>query len=180
MLLDLMLPGTDGIELMKDIFDVADVPIIFLSVYGREELVARAFDTGAADYVVKPFSPTELAARIRAVLRRRAAPEPSKPYVLGDLTVDYVGRRIILAGRPVHLTPTEYRVLAELSANAGRILIYERLLDRVWGRRERGGDVRPLRAIVRKIRNKLGDDADNPAYIFTDPRVGYRMPEGEE
>ena len=179
-LLDLMLPGTDGIELMKDIFDVADVPIIFLSVYGREELVARAFDTGAADYVVKPFSPTELAARIRAVLRRRAAPEPSKSYVLGDLTVDYVGRRIILAGRPVHLTPTEYRVLAELSANAGRMLSYERLLDRVWGRRERGGDVRPLRAIVRKIRNKLGDDADNPAYIFTEPRVSYRMPEGEE
>ena len=178
-LLDLMLPGTDGIELMKDILDVADVPVIFLSVYGREELVARAFDTGAADYVVKPFSPTELAARIRAALRKRVAPEPSQPYVLGDLTVDYAGRRVVLAGRLVHLTPTEYRVLAELSANAGRMLTYERLLDRVWGRRERGGDVRPLRAIVRKLRNKLGDDADNPTYIFTEPRVGYRMPEGE-
>ena len=177
-LLDLMLPGTDGIELMKDILDVADVPVIFLSAYGREELVARAFDTGAADYVVKPFSPTELAARIRAALRRRAVAEPSGPYVLGDLTVDYAGRRVVLAGRPVHLTPTEYRVLAELSANAGRMLTYEHLLDRVWGIRERDGDVRPMRTIVGKLRRKLGDDADNPTYIFTEPRVGYRMPMG--
>ena len=106
MLLDLMLPGTDGIELMKDIEDVADVAVIFLSAYGREEQVARAFDMGADDYVVKPFSATELSARIRATLRRRAAAEPSEPYVLGDLTVDYARRRVLLAGRPVHLTPT--------------------------------------------------------------------------
>ena len=178
-LLDLMLPGTDGIELMKDILDVADVPVIFLSAYGREELVARAFDTGAADYVVKPFSPTELAARIRAALRKRAVAEPSQPYVLGDLTIDYAGRRVVLAGQPVHLTPTEYRVLAEISANAGRLVTYERLLDRVWEKRESDGDVRPIRTIVRRLRRKLGDDADNPTYIFTEPRVGYRMPEGE-
>ena len=178
-LLDLMLPGTDGIELMKDILDVADVPVIFLSAYGREELVARAFDTGAADYVVKPFSPTELAARIRASLRRRAVTDPSEPYVLGDLTIDYAGRRVTLAGQPVHLTPTEYRVLAELSANAGRLVTYERLLDRVWEKRESDGDVRPIRTIVRRLRRKLDDDADNPIYIFTEPRVGYRMPEGE-
>ncbi len=178
-LLDLMLPGTDGIELMKDILDVADVPVIFLSAYGREELVARAFDTGAADYVVKPFSPTELAARIRASLRKRAVAEPSEPYVLGDLTIDYAGRRVTLAGQPVHLTPTEYRVLAEISANAGRLVTYERLLDRVWEKRESDGDVRPIRTIVRRLRRKLGDDADNPTYIFTEPRVGYRMSEGE-
>ena len=178
-LLDLMLPGTDGIELMKDILDVADVPVIFLSAYGREELVARAFDTGAADYVVKPFSPTELAARIRAALRKRAVAEPSQPYVLGDLTIDYAGRRVVLAGQPVHLTPTEYRVLAEISANAGRLVTYERLLDRVWEKRESDGDVRPIRTIVRRLRRKLDDDADNPTYIFTEPRVGYRMPEGE-
>ena len=177
-LLDLMLPGTDGIELMKDILDVADVPVIFLSVYGREELIARAFDMGAADYVVKPFSPTELLARIRAALRRRAAAEPSEPYVWGDLTIDYAGRRVALAGRPVHLTPVEYRVLAELAANAGRVLSYERLLGRVWGEKS-AGDVRPMRTIVSKLRRKLGDDTDNPTYIFTEPRVGFRMPKGE-
>ena len=177
-LLDLMLPGTDGIELMKDILDVADVPVIFLSAYGREELIAKAFDTGAADYVVKPFSPTELSARIRAALRGRAAVEPSEPYTRGDLTVDYAGRRVVLAGRPITLTPIEYRVLAELSANAGRVLTYERLLGRVWGEKG-GGDMRPMRTIVGKLRRKLGDDADNPRYVFTEPRVGYRMPKGE-
>ena len=178
-LLDLMLPGTDGIELMKDILARSgDVPVIFLSAYGRDEVVARAFDMGAVDYVVKPFSPTELAARIRAALRKRAASEPSEPYVLGDLTIDYAGRRVTLAGRPLPLIAMEYRLLAELSANAGRLLTYEHLLERVWGQRG-SGDVRPMRTIVSKLRRKLGDDADNPIYIFTEPRVGYRMPKGE-
>ena len=177
-LLDLMLPGTDGIELMKDILAAGDVPVIFVSAYGRDELIAKAFDMGAVDYVVKPFSPTELAARIRAALRKRAASEPSEPYVLGDLTIDYAGRRVTLAGRPLPLIAMEYRLLAELSANAGRLLTYEHLLERVWGQRG-SGDVRPMRTIVSKLRRKLGDDADNPTYIFTEPRVGYRMPKGE-
>ena len=177
-LLDLMLPGTDGIELMKDILDVADVPVIFLSAYGREEVVARAFETGAVDYVVKPFSPTELSARIKAALRRRVTAEPSEPYVLGDLTIDYAQRRVTLAGRRVELTPTEYGMLAELSAHAGRVLTHERLLERVW--RERGdGSLRPMRTMVSKLRRKLGDDTRNPTYIFTEPRVGFRMPKGE-
>ena len=177
-LLDLMLPGTDGIELMKDILGAGDVPVIFVSAYGRDELIARAFDMGAVDYVVKPFSPTELAARIRAALRKRAASEPSEPYVLGDLTIDYAERRVTLAGRPLPLIAMEYRLLAELSANAGRLLTYEHLLERVWGEKS-SGDVRPMRTIVSKLRRKLGDDADNPIYIFTEPRVGYRMPRGE-
>ena len=177
-LLDLMLPGADGIELMKDILGAGDVPVIFLSAYGRDELIARAFDMGAVDYVVKPFSPTELAARIRAALRKRAASEPSEPYVLGDLTIDYAERRVTLAGRPLPLIAMEYRLLAELSANAGRLLTYEHLLERVWGEKS-SGDVRPMRTIVSKLRRKLGDDADNPTYIFTEPRVGYRMPKGE-
>ena len=177
-LLDLMLPGTDGIELMKDILGAGDVPVIFLSAYGRDELIARAFDMGAVDYVVKPFSPTELAARIRAALRKRAASEPSEPYVLGDLAIDYAERRVTLAGRPLPLIAMEYRLLAELSANAGRLLTYEHLLERVWGEKS-SGDVRPMRTIVSKLRRKLGDDADNPTYIFTEPRVGYRMPKGE-
>ena len=177
-LLDLMLPGTNGIELMKEILNVADVPVIFLSAYGGDELVTRAFERGAVDYVVKPFSPTELAARIGAALRKRVAEEPPEPYVLGDLTIDYAERRVTLAGRPVRLTATEYGLLAELSANAGRVLTYERLLERVWG--EKGdGDVRPMRTIASKLRRKLGEDADDPRYIFTEPRVGFRMPRGK-
>ena len=177
-LLDLMLPGTDGIELLKDILDVADVPVIFLSAYGREEVVARAFETGAVDYVVKPFSPTELAARIKSALRRRVTVEPSEPYVLGDLAIDYARRRVTLAGRPVPLTPMEYGMLAELSANAGRVLTYEHLLERVW--RDRGdGSVRPIHTMVSKLRRKLGDSTANPTYIFTESRVGFLMPRGE-
>ena len=135
-LLDLMLPGSDGIELMKAILKTTDVPVIFLSVYGQEDVVARAFDMGAADYVVKPFSPTELAARIRAALRRRAGPygaEPTGPHLLGDLTIDYAQRRVTVAGRPVRLTATEYGLLYELSVNIGRVLTHDQLLRRVWG-----------------------------------------------
>ncbi|MYA06270.1 MAG: response regulator transcription factor [Caldilineaceae bacterium SB0664_bin_22] len=177
-LLDLMLPGADGIELMKDILMLADVPAIFLSAYGQEELVVRAFDTGAVDYVVKPFSPSELAARIRAALRKLAVSEPSEPFVLGDLTIDYADRAGTLAGRPVELMAIEYRLLTELSANSGRVVTYEQLLQRVW--KDRGnGDIRPMRTVIKKLRHKLGDDAANPIYIFTEPRVGYRMPKGE-
>ena len=177
-LLDVMLPDADGIELMQAVRGVADVPVIFLSAYGREELVARAFDRGAADYVVKPFSPTELVARIRAALRRREVAEPTEPYVLGDLTVDYARRRVTLAGRPVALAALEYRLLAELSAAGGRVLTYQHLLERVWG--EPGQeDLRPMRTMVGKLRRKLGDDSEYPTYIFTEARVGYRMPGGD-
>ena len=181
-LLDLMLPGTDGIELMGDILDMADVPVIFLSAYGQEETIARAFENGADDYVVKPFSPTELVARIKAALRKREAPEwaePSKPYVFGDLTIDYAERRVTLAGRPVQLTAIEYGLLFELSANAGRVLTYDRLLQRVWGLR-RSGDSRRVRTAAKQLRRKLGDDANNPTFILNEPRVGYRMAKGEE
>ena len=181
-LLDMMLPGSDGMELMKDIREVSDAPVIFLSVNGQEEVVARAFDMGAADYVVKPFSATELAARIRAALRKRAAPElaqPSVPYVRGDLTVDYPRRRVTVAGNPVELTDIEYRMLVELSVNAGRALTHERLLQRVWGP-DKGEDSGPVRNIVKRLRRKLGEDASNPAFIFAVPRVGYRMEKGEE
>ena len=177
-LLDLLLPDVSGIELMRDILGIADVPVIFLSVYAQDEVVAQAFDAGADDYVVKPFSSTELTARIRAALRRRETPTPTGPYVLGDLVVDFNQRRVMLAGEPVHLAAIEYRMLAELAANAGRVLTYEHLLQRVWGP-DHSGDVRPMRTASSSLRRKLGDDADNPRYIFTEPRVGYRMAEGE-
>ena len=161
-LLDLVLAGIDGIDLMKDIAETRDVPVIFLSSYVQDKLVARAFDMGAADYVVKPFSPPELLARIRAALRRREVPKPSEPYVLGDLTIDYDERRVTLAGRPVELTAKEYGTLAELSTNAGRVLIYETLLRRVWGL-DADADIRPMRTTISSIRRKLGDDAEDPS-----------------
>ena len=180
-LLDLLLPGSNGIDLMKTILETADVPVIFLSVYGEDETIARAFDMGASDYVVKPFSPTELAARIRAALRRRAGPEwadPSEPYSLGELHVDYAERRVTVAGRPVQLTPNEYELLRRLSANAGRVLTHEMLLQQVWGP-QRSGEPWLVRNVVKRLRRKLGDDADNPTYVFTEPRVGYRMAKSE-
>ena len=137
---------------------------------------------GADDYVVKPFSPTELAARIRAALRRRAVPElaqPSEPHALAELTVDYAQRRVTLAGRPVELTPIEYRMLVELSVNAGRVLTHEYLLQRVWGL-GKSGDSGLVRTIVKRLRQKLGDAATNPRYILTQPRVGYLMARAEE
>ena len=174
-LLDLMLPGVDGVDLMRDIMRLGDVPVIFVSAYGQDQLVARAFEMGADDYVVKPFSPTELVARIRAVLRRRTTSEPSIPYVLGDLTIDYVERLVTLRGHPIELTAIQYRLLVELSVNAGRVATYEFLLRRVW-RAEGDGDVRPIRTAISTIRRKLADDSANPTYIFTEPRVGYKMP----
>ena len=178
-LLDLMLPETDGIKLMAEMLDMADVPVIFLSAYGRDDLIAEAFRMGAADYVVKPFSPTELAARIGAALLRRAVSEPPEPYTLGDLTINYARRRVTLADRPLHLLPMEYRMLAELSTNAGRVVTHKHLLNRIWKAKD-DADLRPMRTIIRKLRHKLGDNARNPTYIFTEPRIGYRMPEGEE
>ena len=176
-LLDLVLPEVDGIELMREIFEMAAVPVLFLSAYGQDEVIARAFDAGAADYVVKPFSPTELTARIRAILRRGAAPfraEPSEPCVLGDLTIDYVDRRVTVGGRRVRLTDTEYRLLVELSVHLGKVVTYEELLERVWGGKTLG-DLRPLRSTVKSIRRKLGDGAKTPAYLFNESRVGYRL-----
>ncbi len=176
-LLDLMLPGTDGIELMKQITTTADLPVIFLSAYGQDQLVAGALDAGAADYIVKPFSPVELAARIRASLRRQHTPQPTQTYVLEDLTINYTERRVSVADQPVQLTAIEYRTLAELSANAGRVLTYRHLLRRVWGL-DADADIRPMRTAISSLRRKLGDNAENPTYIFTELRVGYRMPKG--
>ena len=180
-ILDLLLPGTDGITVMQDILKETYLPVIFLSAYGQEENVTRALDMGALDYIVKPFSPSELAARIRAALRRQSGlgklPLPD-PYRLRDLAIEYGERRVTAAGSPVNLTPTEYAVLFELSINAGVVLTHEELLGRVWGHGHTG-DSGLVRTIVNRLRRKLGDDAANPAYIFTQPRVGYRMAKGQ-
>ena len=176
-LLDLALPGTDGIELMKRILTITDVPVIFVSGYGEDRHIERAFEAGADDYIVKPFSSNELVARVEAVLRRQSAPgraRGSEPYVLGDLLIDYHERLVTVAGQPVHLTSTEYDLLSDLSANAGQVLSQDQLLRRVWGPTYQG-DSQPVRTFIKNLRRKLKDDAKNPTYIFTEPRVGYRM-----
>ena len=179
-LLDLVLPGCDGIDLMNDIRKRADIPVIFLSIYGQDETIAKAFDMGATDYVVKPFSPTELTARIRAALRKRVEPfqgEPSGPYTAGALNIDYAERLVTVDGEPLELTATEYAVLYELAVHAPRVMTHSMLLQRVWGP-ERVGEPWLVRDVVKRLRRKLGDEAANPAFIFTEPRVGYRMARG--
>ena len=170
-LLDLMLPGTDGIKLMESVPELADLPVIFISAYGRDETIARALEAGAADYIVKPFSPMELTARVRAALRRHAEFEP---FVLGDLTIDYDRRRVSVAGCPVRLTATEYELLRILSINAGRVLSYAALVRQVWGGR-RYGNPKLVRMFIGKLRRKLGDDANAPTYILTERGAGYCM-----
>ena len=171
-LLDLMLPGTDGIQLMQTVPELADLPVIFISGYGRDETIARALEAGADDYIVKPFSPTELTARIRAALRRRAGPVP---FALGDLAIDYDQRRVTVAGRRVELTATEYELLRVLAQEAGRVLTHETLLRRVWARRP-AATPKIVRAYVKRLRDKLADEADRPALIVNERGVGYRMP----
>ena len=174
--LDLMLPGADGIELMTQTPELSDLPVIFISGYGRDETVARALDAGAADYIVKPFSPTELTARVRAALRRRERPAP---FVLGELAIDYQTHRVTVAGRTVDLTATEYALLQVLSLNAGRVVPYDMLLRQVWaGRKHASANL--VRIFVRNLRRRLGEDAARPVWIFNQRGVGYRMPDPSE
>jgi len=174
-LLDLLFTGTDGVELMEQIPELEDLPVIFISAYGRDETIARALEAGAVDYIVKPFSPTELTARVRAALRRHAEPAP---FNLGALTIHHEQRRVTLDGRPLDLTATEYEMLRVLSKNAGRVTTYDSLLRRVWGSKN-STDPKLVRSFVKKLRKKLKDDPAKPAYIFTERGVGYRMPGSE-
>ncbi len=170
-LLDLMLPDADGIELMNNTPELADVPVIFVSGYGRDETIARALHSGAADYIVKPFSAIELVARVQAALRGRSGPQT---YRRGDLSVDFARRHVSLASRAVTLTATEFDVLRVLSANAGGVVTTEVLLQKVWGLSDSRHSDR-IRAAVRKLRAKLGDNAAEPVYIFTEHGIGYRL-----
>ena len=176
-LLDLVLDGVSGFDLMERIREVSDVPVIFVSGRDGEDNVVKALSLGADDYIVKPFSPPELLARIEASLRKRqrlgqnGAPEP---YRLGDLTIDYARREVTLAGSPMRLTATEYKLLSELSANAGRVLTHDQLLKKVWGRNY-SDESHYVRSFVTRLRHKLGDDARSPKYILTVTGVGYRI-----
>ena len=171
MLLDLMLPDADGIELMGQVPEFADLPVIFISGYRRDGTVARALEAGAADYLVKPFSPMELVARVRASLRRREAPEP---FVVGDLAIDYGHRRVTVGGEAVDLTATECELSRVLSLDAGRVVTFETLLRRVWATPESTG-ANLVRNFVRNLRRKLGESASSPAHPLNERGVGCRM-----
>ena len=176
-ILNLVLPGTSGFELIKRIPNVFEVPVIFLTGRGREQDFATAFEMGAADYVVKPFAPTELVARIRAALHKRSVyrqAQAVEPFRLGDLTINYLERSVTLAGRAVRLTPTQFKLLVELSTNAGRVLSHDELLESVWGPGH-SADQQLLRSFVKGLRSKLGDNARDPVYIFTESGTGYRL-----
>ena len=154
-----------------------NLPAIVLCDRGDEEYVVRAFDMGADGYMVKPFSPSELIARIKATLRRlTAGGELSKDrtFQLGDLLINFDERTVSVSGQPVQLTATEYKLLTELASSSGRVLTQDILLQRVWGP-EYMGESQLLRSYIKSLRQKLGDNARNPSYIFTEHGIGYRM-----
>ena len=176
-LLEPMLPWADGFEVLVRIGRASDAPVILVAGHEWHRQIGRAFELGAFDYIAKPFTTTELLARVAVALQRRGAvgwAEASANYLHDGLSIDYAERKVTVAGRPVHLTATEYKLLAELATAAGRVLTHEQILRRVWGALY-ASDVRIVRQYVKEVRHKLEDDAANPTYIFTEPGVGYRM-----
>lgn len=179
-LLDIGLPDTDGYRVLGEIRAFSAVPVIMLTARDEPIDKVRGLEAGADDYVAKPFDHLELMARVRAVLRRLDLKAPAgrtAPYRRAELEIDVAAREARRGGGRVVLTPTEWRVLETLVANAGWIVPHERLLARVWGRDE--GDLDALRVFIRRLRAKLGDDATRPRYIETVRGVGYRMLTGD-
>lgn len=177
-ILDLMLPNLDGWEVCRELRRSSDVPILILTA--REEEMDRVLglSLGADDYVVKPFSPRELVARVKAILRR-ARPDVSKEKKLlscGDLVLDLQKRRVTLNGQPVSLTLSEYKILQALMAAPGRIFSREELLDCLYPSGEAVID-RVIDVHVGKLRQKIEDDASRPKYILTVRGLGYRFTE---
>jgi DNA-binding response OmpR family regulator len=174
--LDVAMPPPDGFEVCRRIRETSRVPILMLTVRDATIDKVRALDLGADDYLTKPFDHLELLARLRALVRRASEPrhEPGPGFVSGDLAVDFATREVQLRGEPVRLTSTEYRLLEELVRHAGTTLPHHVLLERVWGS-EWDADPNYLKVFVRRLRQKLGDDAERPRYIQTDWGVGYRF-----
>ena len=174
--LDLVLPGRDGIGLMEFLPGLSEIPVILVSAYGHDETVVRALRAGAEDYIVKPFSTAEFIARIEVVLRRRAAPEL---FELGVLRINFGEEQVSVGGRTVELTRTEYKLLRTLALNAGRVVGHEELLRKVW----RGGgvyDANLVRTFVKQLRRKLRRGAGEAPYILTERGVGYRIASPED
>ena len=173
--LDLLMPGMDGIALTRRIREHSTVPIIVLSAIGDERKKVEALELGADDYVTKPFSTEELLARIRSVLRRVAGAQSSQPvWSYGELSVNFDRREVRLTGEAVKLTPTEYDLLKYMIEHAGKVLTHRMLLTAVWGPAY-SDQAQYLRVFVGQLRKKLEKDPARPRYILTDPGVGYRF-----
>ena len=173
--LDVNMPRMDGIEACRQIREWADIPIIILSVRGDEKDKVRALDEGADDYVTKPFGIEELLARIRVALRRSTVVTIDVPiFTAGELEVDLSKRVVKWRGQIVKLTRTEYRLLAYLVSNPGKVLTHREILHNVWGP-EYGEEIEYVRTFVTQLRRKIEDDPSNPQFIVTEPRIGYRF-----
>jgi len=173
-ILDLGLPDMDGVEVLRRIREWSDVPVIILSVRDREDDKIKALDTGADDYLTKPFGTGELLARIRASMRRsrHAAPEPV--YRIDDLVVDLARRRVIIREKEIQLTPTEYELLHLLVVQEGKVLTHRQILQRIWGTAYLE-QPNILRVTMSNLRRKIEEDASRPRYILTELGVGYRV-----
>jgi two-component system KDP operon response regulator KdpE len=178
-ILDLGLPDMDGMEIVAQVREWSQVPIIILSARGREDDKVQALNAGVDDYLTKPFGVPELLARIRVALRHAAAlrdggkHEVSR-FQVGELVVDMAARRVSVGGEEVHLTPLEYRLLTTLVKNAGKVLTHRYLLEEVWGPGYLGQTHYP-RMLVAGLRRKIEDDPADPRYILTEQGVGYRL-----
>ena len=171
--LDLVLPGKSGVEVARELRTWTTTPILILSAVGDEADKVGALDAGADDYVTKPFGIDELLARLRAVLRRSAPPgEPV--LVVGDLQIDLEKRAAILRGERVRLTPIEFRLLAYLARNEGRLLTHAAILRAVWGNAYQE-ESHYLHVYISQLRRKIEDDPTRPQYLLTEPGAGYRL-----
>ena len=173
-LLDLVLPDLDGIEVIKRVREWSQVPIIVISELDQEADKVAALNAGADDYLTKPFGAGELKARIGAVLRRSLQQAPEPVFVSGDLTVNLPERRILLRGEEISLTPTEYDILRLLVVHAGKVLTHRQILKQVWGINFLK-QPHVLRVNISNLRHKIEEDSSKPRHIVTEPGVGYRL-----
>jgi two-component system response regulator MtrA len=171
-LLDLMLPGRDGIDVCKAIRAESGVPIVMLTAKSDTVDVVVGLESGADDYVVKPFKPKELVARIRARVRRFDEPAPES-ITVGDLAIDVAGHRVTRAGRPISLTPLEFDLLVCLARKPWQVFTREVLLEQVWGYRH-AADTRLVNVHVQRLRSKIEHDPENPEIVLTVRGVGYK------
>jgi two-component system, OmpR family, KDP operon response regulator KdpE len=180
-LLDLGLPGIEGREVIKRLRTWTELPIIVISVRESQEEKVAALDVGADDFVTKPFGMKELLARMRAVRRRTVSDKELDPVVrFGELEIDLLKKLVTLGKDPIHLTPTEYRLLEAMATNPGKLLTHGWLLKKVWGPGY-GTEWNYLRLFVKQIRQKLGDTPSDPRWITTEPGLGYRwLPEPDK
>ena len=183
-ILDLGLPDMDGMEILRSLRSWSSLPVVVVSARSHERDKVSALDLGADDYLTKPFGTEELLARIRAAVRHTRTPEGaaavanSGVFTAGELTIDYDKHRVYIAGRDANLTQNEYKLVALLGLHAGKVLTYDYLIKELWGPSARS-DNQILRVNMANIRRKIEKNPAQPAYIFTESGVGYRMVEGD-